>query len=71
MSRTRAPRAALLVVAVFAGLSSSWDLLLAFSPALFWAPVLSLLLLFPDGHLPSRRWLPVGWLSSVWLRGTT
>jgi len=37
-----------------------------------WAPAIGLLatlslLLYPDGHLPSRRWLPVAWASVVML----
>jgi hypothetical protein len=35
-----------------------------------WVPVIGitgtyLLLLFPDGHLPSRRWRPVAWVSGI------
>jgi len=35
-----------------------------------WLPAISLIptflfLLFPDGHLPSRRWLPVAWLAAL------
>ncbi len=35
-----------------------------------WAPAIGLMgtflvLLYPDGHLPSRRWRPVAWLSAV------
>ncbi|MGH2546386.1 MAG: histidine kinase [Actinomycetota bacterium] len=37
-----------------------------------WLPAVGLIptylfLLFPDGHLPSRRWLPVAWLAGVFL----
>jgi signal transduction histidine kinase len=32
-------------------------------------PTIYLFLLFPDGHLPSRRWRPVGWLAGVGLGG--
>jgi signal transduction histidine kinase len=37
-----------------------------------WLPAVGLIptylfLLFPDGHLPSRRWLPVAWLAGVLL----
>lgn len=36
----------------------------------FWAPGIGLMgtfliLLFPDGHLPSRRWAPVAWVSAA------
>lgn len=30
-----------------------------------------LLLLFPDGHLPSRRWLPVAWFAGLAIVGGT
>jgi hypothetical protein len=37
---------------------TSWLGILGFAPV-----VIFLLLLFPDGRLPSRRWRPVGWLA--------
>ena len=45
-------------------------LLMAWFTGWVWAggiPLLTtfLLLLFPDGHLPSRRWRPVAWLSAL------
>jgi len=39
---------------------TSWLPLVGFAPM-----VTFLLLLFPDGRLPSRRWRPVGWLAVV------
>jgi signal transduction histidine kinase len=40
-----------------------------------WLPAISLVptflfLLFPDGHLPSRRWLPVAWLAALLILAT-
>jgi len=32
-------------------------------------PTSYLFLLFPDGHLPSKRWRPVGWLTGIGLGG--
>ena len=39
-----------------------------------WVPAIGLMgtflvLLYPDGHLPTRRWLPVAWLSGVAIVG--
>jgi hypothetical protein len=41
-----------------------------------WEPAIGLtgtflLLLFPDGRLPSRRWRPVAWLSGITVAGTS
>jgi signal transduction histidine kinase len=46
--------------AAWAAWASNWVWLLALSPV-----VTFLLLLFPDGHLPSRRWRPVAWVSAA------
>jgi signal transduction histidine kinase len=45
---------------VWAAWVSSWIWLVAFVPLLTF-----LLLLFPDGRLPSRRWRPVAWISAA------
>jgi hypothetical protein len=42
--------------------------------AFVWVPSIGLMgtflvLLYPDGHLPSRRWLPVAWLSAIAMGG--
>jgi signal transduction histidine kinase len=37
---------------------SGWGWVVGFGPLLTFLP-----LLFPDGHLPSRRWRPVGWFA--------
>jgi signal transduction histidine kinase len=42
----------------------------AFYPGIF-VPVTFLFLLFPDGHLPSRRWLPVALVSLTGIVGVT
>ncbi len=52
-----------------AGPTGSWVWFL-WSSSFLWIPPLSLtgtflLLLFPDGHLPSRRWRPVAWAAGV------
>ena len=44
-------------VVVTAALVSSLGWLLGIFPVILFLP-----LLFPDGHLPSRRWLPFAWL---------
>ena len=67
----------------FAGIASSYGLVLvpgsipladiwSWVSVWAWAPGFTLfvtfsLLLFPDGHLPSRRWRPVAWLSVLML----
>jgi signal transduction histidine kinase len=43
---------------------ADWVGVWLFVPGLF-IPITFLLLLFPDGRLPSRRWRPVAWLSVV------
>ncbi len=48
------PAAALLVSSTFGLAGVLFGLLITFA-----------LLLFPDGHLPSRRWLPVAWLCTL------
>ncbi len=70
-------------VVAFASIASSYGLVLvpgsipladiwSWVSAWAWAPGFTMfvtfsLLLFPDGHLPSRRWRPVAWLSVVML----
>ncbi|MFN2525213.1 MAG: hypothetical protein ABR505_02965 [Actinomycetota bacterium] len=39
------------------------------TPVGLWAPILLLLLLFPNGRLPSRRWRPLAWLITAALVG--
>ena len=55
--RTAAVTPALLDVATWLG---NW----AWLPAQL-LPVTFVFLLFPDGHLPSRRWWPVGWAAGL------
>ena len=43
---------------IVASLVSSIGWLMGIFPVILFLP-----LLFPDGHLPSRRWLPFAWLS--------
>ena len=49
---------------VFVAWLSSWMFILAIGLTLIFVP-----LLFPDGHLPSRRWRPVAWLGAAGLAG--
>jgi hypothetical protein len=47
-----------------------WEVVIAWLSTWLWAPALGLfatylLLLFPDGRLPSRRWRPLAWLSGT------
>src|SRR5215211_3138811 len=47
-------------VVVAMGLVSSLGWLVGIFPVILFLP-----LLFPDGHLPSRRWLPFAWLCAA------
>jgi signal transduction histidine kinase len=49
-------------VVVVAALVSNVGWVLGILPVLFFLP-----LLFPDGHLPSRRWLPLAWAIAIFM----
>jgi hypothetical protein len=55
---------------VFGGRGTTLGLTLDLLSGLGWLVWISMfcwfLLLFPDGHLPSRRWRPLGWVLAVW-----
>jgi hypothetical protein len=53
------------------GSTAWWVALLAWPNTWYWFALLALVmvfipLVFPDGHLPSRRWRPLLWLAAAW-----